>query len=232
MKRNEGFADNIALLLTEDCNNLQFGLHHYLFGESPLKSPEKYASTSSDEAVQPVSISVGKTSSITDEINNIPCTEMNCANISLSYFLSLKFDRNKYSDSCAASKKNININNTLNGIYEKAEILKGFNPSHNYELLGPVRSAISMIGAREKEAVKKLEIEFFEKHSSTSSFPSHSILNKTVKSAECDDDTNTEGDHDNQFWKKDEYFYSACMTNPPFYDEDEEVVFCCLCQYL
>ena len=80
--------------------------------------------------------------------------------------------------------------------------------------------------------MKKLEIEFFEKHSTSSLFPSHSILNKTVKSAECDDDTNTDGDHDNQFWKKDEYFYSACMTNPPFYDEDEEVVFCCLCQYL
>ena len=109
----------------------------------------------------------------------------------------------------------------------EAEILKGLNPSHNYELLGPVRSAISMIGAREKEAVKKLEIEFFEKHLTSLLFPSQSIINKMVKSAECDDDTNTEDDYGSQFWKKEEYFYSACMTNPPFYNEDEEVVLCC-----
>ena len=223
--RNEGYADHIALLLTEDCNNLQFGLHHYLFGEKPFVPPETYASETSSEAAQPVSFSVGKTSSAVVEINDIPNTEISGARISVSHFLSSKYDRNLYSVSCTSSK-NININDSVDEKSETPEKLKECDPTYNYKLHGPVRSAICMIGAREKEAVKKLEIEFHKEYLTSLLFPSQSTENETTKSADYDEDTNRKGYYQDQCWNREGFFYSACMTNPPFYDEDEEVRNC------
>ena len=220
--RNEGYADHIALLLTEDCDNLQFGLHHYLFGEKPFVPPETYASETSSEAAQPISFSVGKISSAAVEISDIPSTEISCAKISVSHFLSSEYDKNLYFVPCT-SWKNININDSINEKSEIPEKLKKCNPTYNYELLGPVRSAICMIGAREKEAVKKLEIGFHKKNLTSLLFQGRSTGNEIIKSADYDEDTNIEGYYGDQSWKREGFFYSACMTNPPFYDENEEV---------
>lgn len=115
---------------------------------------------------------------------------------------------------------------------------------------GPVRCAIMASGIQEAEAATRLESAFMrnnvhllkplqtsiEQHSTKNDFrfsnissreAQHDTANDTSKNEnenEIDNEKENEKENDNQDKGMNErLFYTACMTNPPFYDEDEKV---------
>lgn len=122
--------------------------------------------------------------------------------------------------------------------------------SSSHPLTGPVRSALMASGIRESEAVTRLERVFVHNNShlhflqsSKSSRKECSAPNEFRFDAITQRETNydTADDHSKEKEKEGEkegecacqdqeieekHFYSACMTNPPFYDEDEKVSHC------
>ena len=120
----------------------------------------------------------------------------------------------------------------------------------SHPLTGPVRSALMASGIRESEAVIRLERAFVRNNAhlhilpaSESSDTECSVPNEIRSGAttQREIDYDTADDHhkviEEEKEKEEEVgesacedqeieeklFYSACMTNPPFYDEDEKV---------
>ena len=100
-------------------------------------------------------------------------------------------------------------------------------PSTNWQLLGPVRSALLHSSSRNKKVVEHLEASFVQNSVSLLGTPlqqhnGHSTTGVTgvvEVPVFCSDSVDDERD----FKGKKGPLYSACMTNPPFYDEEEEV---------
>jgi hypothetical protein len=107
---------------------------------------------------------------------------------------------------------------------------------------GPVRCAITASGIQEAEAATRLEKAFMRNNAHLlkplqASIEQRSAKNdvrfSTTSSGEAEHDTaNNKNENENENQKEngsldqdinEKLFYTACMTNPPFYDEDEKV---------
>jgi hypothetical protein len=124
--------------------------------------------------------------------------------------------------------------------------------SYNYELRGPVRAALWASGPEQREALRLLEKEFGDSHnippSSTTplcslinagpdfnphsdpDFNPHSDPNPHLSPdpsppLKAHDDRNLDNNRDLQPMREGR-LYTACMTNPPFYDTEELVNIC------
>jgi hypothetical protein len=105
---------------------------------------------------------------------------------------------------------------------------------------GPVRCAITASGIQEAEAATRLERAFMRNNAHLLK-PLQTIIEQrsaksdvrisTISSGEAEHDTaNDKNENQNQKENgspdediNERLFYTACMTNPPFYDEDEKV---------
>lgn len=107
---------------------------------------------------------------------------------------------------------------------------------------GPVRCAITASGIQGAEAAARLERAFtrnnahllkafpasIEQHSAKNDVRFSAIPSGEAEHITADDKNKNESRNENENGGPDkdineELFYTACMTNPPFYDEDEKV---------
>ena len=259
VKRNEGFADYISLFLTEDCDDLQYALHNYLFGETslipleedalilsldvdafmvPLKKEALMIPLEEDASMmipnKPFDLVIEKNGSnlpVAAVIDDVPACESNSDKMmSVSHFLASGYCNMKLIDSeITTEDPTSNQNISKHNIPKLPESMKRCDASYNYELLGPIRSALVKISASGKVAVDRLGVEFFKEYSE-SILPSHEQRTQVKRfdaemPKECDKKNTFGSDHGEYSWRQEGSLFSACMTNPPFYDEDEEVQF-------
>lgn len=121
--------------------------------------------------------------------------------------------------------------------------------SYNYELRGPVRAALWASGPEQRENLRILEKEFGDSHNipPSSTTPFFSLINadpachphsdptpnpspNPSPPLKVHDDRNLDNKHNLQHMREGR-LYTACMTNPPFYDTQELVChYICMCR--
>ena len=246
---NSDYSNHIRLLLTEDCNELQRALLNYISSESSVLEfkvgkgqnvkygevitfPDSVENDDGNDDGDEGMEKQNRVSMLSDPRNHSPIT---------------RFLISQYCSHVGTDESISTSVRTTATVRSPPSPLPSLTPP----CTGPVRAALIASGIQEAVAVRRLERLFVRNNA-------HLLEHSEAREKECSGSKNggccaisrreskhmtADDEHDNEKEENESecqdqdvdenFFYSACMTNPPFYDEDEKVrrfpsFYCCV----